>query len=182
MLPSLPYLTRSPSNILFLLIKTTNKTKQTKKELFLSQTTLRRISNCWSEFSVSVLLPLSLLVEVLRVPWPLYSSPWACRLWVLGHCHWLATWLILSLDSGGVTPRLLSLRLRRDYSFLLLSKSYSSPFGLLGRCLTCALLIEMLCQSRSEGLFPGLGFGGGADKGSAGHVSILHPEILGVTS
>ena len=35
-------------------------------------------------------------------------------------------------------------------------------------------------QPRSQGLFPGLGAGREKALASAGHVSILHPEILGV--
>ena len=35
-------------------------------------------------------------------------------------------------------------------------------------------------QPRSQGLFPGLGEGREKTLASAGHVSILHPEILGV--
>ena len=35
-------------------------------------------------------------------------------------------------------------------------------------------------QPRSQGLFPGLGAGREKTLASAGHVSILHPEILGV--
>ena len=35
-------------------------------------------------------------------------------------------------------------------------------------------------QPRSQGLFPGLGAGWEKTLASAGHVSTLHPEILGV--
>ena len=35
-------------------------------------------------------------------------------------------------------------------------------------------------QPRSQGLFPGLGVGREKTLLSAGHLSILHPEILGV--
>ena len=35
-------------------------------------------------------------------------------------------------------------------------------------------------QPRSQGLFPGLGAGREKTLASAGHVSALHPEILGV--
>ena len=37
-----------------------------------------------------------------------------------------------------------------------------------------------LSQPRSQGLFPGLGAALEKALASAGHVSILHPEILGV--
>ena len=39
---------------------------------------------------------------------------------------------------------------------------------------------EPSCQPRSQGLFPGLGAVREKTLASAGHVSILHPEILGV--
>ena len=39
-----------------------------------------------------------------------------------------------------------------------------------------------LAQPRSQGLLPGLGAGREKTLASAGHVSTLHPEILGVIS
>lgn len=39
---------------------------------------------------------------------------------------------------------------------------------------------EVMGQPRSQDLFPGFGAGREKTLASAGHVSILHPEILGV--
>ena len=42
------------------------------------------------------------------------------------------------------------------------------------------ILLIITFQPRSQGLFPGLGAGREKALASAGHVSSLHPEILGV--
>ena len=48
------------------------------------------------------------------------------------------------------------------------------------RVVANSLFAQVHQQPRSQGLFPGLWAGREKALASAGHVSILHPEILGV--
>ena len=75
-------------------------------------------------------------------------------------------------------PAVISVQLRKTYKIVFRIQILLNTVAPLGN--HSFIVLRAPVQPRSQGFFPGLGAGREKALASAGHVSILHPEILGV--